>query len=83
MIITDIETLSVAVGPGYPFAVVIVLVRTDEGITGIGEASLAGKSRGVVGVIDHAKELLIGLDPGRIDDRRSLDDVGALRRGSS
>ncbi len=67
MKITDIETLSVAVGPGYPYAVLIVLVRTDEGVTGIGEASLAGKSRGVTGVIDHAKELLIGQDPGRIE----------------
>lgn len=67
MKITAIETLSVAVGPGYPYAVLIVLVRTDEGITGIGEASLAGKSRGVIGVIDHVSELLIGKDPGRIE----------------
>ena len=57
MKITGIETLPVAVGghagrygggysegyaEDYKFAVIIVLVRTDEGLTGIGEASLAG-----------------------------------------
>jgi L-alanine-DL-glutamate epimerase-like enolase superfamily enzyme len=67
MRITDIEAIPVAVGPGYPFAVIIVLVRTDEGLTGIGEASLAGRGRGVLGIIDHARELLIGQDPARIE----------------
>ncbi len=67
MKITDIETLSIAVGPGYRYAVVVVLVRTDEGITGIGEASLGGRSRGVLGIIDHCRDLLIGQDPARIE----------------
>jgi L-alanine-DL-glutamate epimerase-like enolase superfamily enzyme len=47
MRITEIETLSVSVGGGYDYAVILVLVRTDEGLTGIGEASLAGQGRGV------------------------------------
>ena len=67
MKITEIETLPVRVGPGYEYAVIIVLVRTDEGLTGIGEASLAGRGRGVIGVLDHFRELL----------------VGKIRRGSS
>jgi L-alanine-DL-glutamate epimerase-like enolase superfamily enzyme len=67
MKITEIETLSVAVGPGYPYAVLIVLVHTDEGLTGIGEASLAGRSRGVLGILDHARDLLVGQDPSRIE----------------
>jgi L-alanine-DL-glutamate epimerase-like enolase superfamily enzyme len=65
--ITEIETLPVAVGPGYPFAVILVLVRTDEGLTGIGEASLGGRGRGVIGILDHVRELLVGQDPGRIE----------------
>jgi L-alanine-DL-glutamate epimerase-like enolase superfamily enzyme len=65
--ITDVEALSVSGGVNYPYAIVVVLIRTDEGITGIGEASLGGRSRGVIGIIDHARELLIGQDPARIE----------------
>ena len=46
---------------------IVVLVRTDEGLTGIGEASLAGKGRGVLGAIDHFRELLVGQEPGTIE----------------
>lgn len=67
MRITDIETLPVSVGGGYDFAVIVVLVRTDEGLTGIGEASLAGRGRGVLGVLDHFRDLLVGQDAGRIE----------------
>ena len=67
MKITGIETLPVSVGAGYDYAVIVVLVRTDEGLTGIGEASLAGRGRGVLGVLDHFEELLVGQDPGRIE----------------
>ena len=67
MKITEIETLPVSVGGGYDYAVLIVLVRTDEGLTGIGEASLAGRGRGVLGILDHFGELLVGQDPGRIE----------------
>jgi galactonate dehydratase len=55
------------VGAGYEFAVIIVLVRTDEGLTGIGEASLAGRGRGVLGILDHFGELLAGQDPAKIE----------------
>ena len=67
MKITEIETLPVSVGEGYDYAVIIVLVRTDEGLTGIGEASLAGAGRGVLGILDHFRELLVGQDPGKIE----------------
>ena len=67
MKITGIETLPVSVGDGYDYAVIVVLVRTDEGLTGIGEASLAGRGRGVIGVLDHFADLLVGRDPGRIE----------------
>ena len=67
MKITEIETLPVSVGPGYEYAVIIVLVRTDEGLTGIGEASLGGRGRGVLGILDHFRELLVGQDPAKIE----------------
>ena len=67
MKITEIETLPVSVGGDYAYAVIIVLVRTDEGLTGIGEASLAGRGRGVLGILDHFSELLVGQDPARIE----------------
>src|SRR5215210_5900924 len=67
MKISQVETLPVSVGEGYDYAVILVLVRTDEGLTGIGEASLAGQGRGVLGILDHFAELLVGQDPGRIE----------------
>lgn len=67
MKITEIEVLPVSAGANYAFAVIIVLIRTDEGLTGIGEASLAGKGRGVIGILDHFRDLLIGQDPTKIE----------------
>jgi L-alanine-DL-glutamate epimerase-like enolase superfamily enzyme len=67
MKITEIEAIPVALGPGYPYALIVVLIRTDEGLTGIGEASLGGRGRGVLGILDHARELLVGQDPAKIE----------------
>src|SRR5436309_3026075 len=67
MRITAIDALPISAGPGYNYAIIIVLVRTDEGLTGIGEASLAGRGRGVLGILDHFRELLVGQDPARIE----------------
>ena len=65
-----------SVGPGYDYAVIVVLVRTDEGLTGIGEASLGGQGRGVLGILDHFTELLIGQDPAKIEHWWSAMDRG-------
>ncbi|MEA2512612.1 MAG: galactonate dehydratase [Thermomicrobiales bacterium] len=46
---------------------IFVEVRTDAGITGVGEASLEGKTEAVVGAINDVKEYLIGQDPTRIE----------------
>ena len=46
---------------------IFVEVRTDVGITGIGEASLEGKTEAVVGAINDIAEYLIGQDPTRIE----------------
>jgi galactonate dehydratase len=44
-----------------------VVVDTDEGIAGIGEAGLTGRELAVMGVLDHFRPLLIGQDPSRIE----------------
>ncbi len=44
-----------------------VVVDTDEGIYGVGEAGLTGRELAVMGAIEHFKPLLIGQDPARIE----------------
>jgi len=62
--ITNIECFPVwGGGRNYLF----VVVDTDEGISGVGEAGLTGRELAVCGVVDHFKPLLIGQDPGRIE----------------
>lgn len=64
MKITDITSYPVWGGHrNYLF----VVVDTDEGIYGVGEAGLTGRELAVMGAIDHFKPLLIGQDPGRIE----------------
>ena len=47
---------------------VYVKIETDEGIYGVGEASLSGRSLTVVGALEHhLKPLLIGQDATRIE----------------
>jgi galactonate dehydratase len=46
---------------------VFVEVQTDAGITGVGEASLEGKTEAVVGAINDIKDYLIGKDATRIE----------------
>lgn len=44
-----------------------VVIDTDEGIYGLGEAGLTGRELAVKGAIEHFKPLLIGEDPARIE----------------
>ena len=46
---------------------IFVEVRTDAGITGVGEASLEGKTEAVVGAIHDIRDYLIGNDATRIE----------------
>jgi L-alanine-DL-glutamate epimerase-like enolase superfamily enzyme len=46
---------------------VFVVVDTDEGIYGVGEAGLVGRSQAIAGAVEHFKPLLIGEDPFRIE----------------
>src|SRR6478672_8695038 len=44
-----------------------VVVDTDEGLNGVGEAGLTGRELAVMGAIEHFKPMLIGQDPFRIE----------------
>lgn len=62
MKISGIETYPVWVGSrNYLF----VIVDTDEGIYGVGEAGITGRELAVIGAIEHFKPLLLGQDPFR------------------
>ena len=42
---------------------VFVKIYTDEGITGVGEATLEYKEKALIGAVEHIKEYLVGKDP--------------------
>ena len=44
-----------------------VVVDTDEGISGVGETGIGSREAGVVGIIEHLKEILIGQNPMRTE----------------
>jgi len=55
----------VRVFPVGPF--VYVKLETDEGLCGLGEASLSGRRAAVVGALEHLRPLLVGADATRIE----------------
>jgi len=64
MKITDIKTFVVdCFRTNWSF----VKVYTDEGITGVGEATLEYKEKSLVGAVEHIKEALVGKDPRQIE----------------
>lgn len=64
MKIRDIEVHPIQ-APGR--TLVVVLVQTDQGLTGVGEAGLQRRWKGIEGVAEHLKRWLVGEDPGRIE----------------
>jgi galactonate dehydratase len=73
--ITDIETHLVA--PRWLF----VQVSTDEGVTGWGEATLEGRSHTSAAAVHDLRELLLGADPLRIEDRWQVMTKAGFYRG--
>jgi mannonate dehydratase len=67
--------------PGRNF--VTLKMTTDEGITGVGDATLNGRELAVAAYLEHhVCQLLIGRDPGRIEDTWQFLHKGAYwRRG--
>ena len=64
MRITNVEAFPVWSGTRN---FLFVVVDTDQGIYGVGEAGLTGRELAVVGAIEHLKPLLIGQDPMRTE----------------
>ena len=63
MKITRIETILLAEWRPMLF----VVVETDEGVTGLGEAGLTGREHAIEGMIKSLESLLIGQNPFRIE----------------
>lgn len=64
MKITDVEIYTVFC---YRTNWVFIKVTTDEGISGVGEATLEYKEHAVAGAVEHLKRYLIGKDPTQIE----------------
>ena len=64
MKITDVKTFVVDC---FRTNWVFVKVQTDEGIDGVGEATLEYKEDALVGAINHAREAILGLDPMNVE----------------
>ncbi len=64
MKITAVKSYPVKVGHRCQF---VVLVQTDEGLTGVGEGGMSGRELGMQGMVDHLSRFIIGEDPLRIE----------------
>ena len=63
MKISDVKVYLAAEWRTYCF----VVIETDQGISGVGEAGITGRELAMQGAIEHFKPLLIGQDPFRIE----------------
>ena len=78
MKVTDIRTFVVDC---YRTNWVFVKVYTDEGIDGVGEATLEYKEKALLGAVEHIKEYLVGKDPRDIEKHFHLIYRDAYWRG--
>ncbi|WP_329071857.1 D-mannonate dehydratase ManD [Streptomyces sp. NBC_01429] len=76
-----VDTKVVVTNPGRNF--VTLKITTDEGISGLGDATLNGRELAVASYLqDHVAPLLIGIDPHRVEDTwQSLYRGAYWRRG--
>ena len=70
MKITDIKTFVVDC---FRTNWVFIKVYTDEGIDGVGEATLEYKEKALLGAVEHIKEYLVGQNP--LDIERHYHDI--------
>lgn len=64
MKVTDVKTFVVDC---FRTNWVFVKVYTDEGLTGVGEATLEYKEKALLGAVEHIKEYLVGKNPLQIE----------------
>ncbi|MFD5029010.1 D-mannonate dehydratase ManD [Streptomyces sp. NPDC058220] len=76
-----VDAKVVVTSPGRNF--VTLKITTDEGISGLGDATLNGRELAVASYLqDHVAPLLVGIDPHRIEDTwQSLYRGAYWRRG--
>lgn len=80
MKITDIKTFATDC---FRKNWVFVKVYTDEGIDGVGEATLEYKEKALFGAVEHIKESLVGQNPLEIEKHWHNIYRDAYRRGGS
>lgn len=73
---------AVAVGAGWRNCV-FVLIDVDNGVVGLGEASLDGQTHAVLGALKDLEPLLIGADPFRIEHLWQQAYRHAFQRGAA
>ena len=80
MKITQVTTILTSPNQNYLFVKII----TDSGVYGVGDASLNGREQAVADLIDaYLTPLLIGRDPGQIEDFWQLAYRGTYWRGGN
>lgn len=77
--ITDLKTFAVDSGKDENF--IFVKLYTNQGITGLGEATLAGKAATIVAAIEEHKRYLVGKDPTEIERHWRGMFIGPRYRG--
>lgn len=80
MKITQVKTILTSPNQNYLFVKII----TDSGVCGVGDASLNGREQTVADLIDtYLTPMLIGRDPGQIEDFWQLAYRGTYWRGGN
>ncbi|MCZ7644295.1 MAG: D-galactonate dehydratase family protein [Planctomycetota bacterium] len=78
MKISDVRVIVTCPGRNY----VLIKILTDEGVYGVGDATLNGRELAVVAALqEHLAPLLIGRDPDRVEDAWQYLFRGAYWRG--
>lgn len=80
MKVTDIKTFTV---DAFRTNWVFVKVYTDEGLSGVGEATLEYKEKALLGAVEHIKDYLIGKNPLEIEKHWSMVYRDAYWRGGA
>ncbi len=78
MKITAVKGFPIFVGNRNQF---VIKIETDEGIHGIGEGGISGRELAMQGMLEHFSDILVGMDPRRIEHIWQLLYRGAYFEG--
>jgi galactonate dehydratase len=76
--ITEITALPVSAGLR---TCLFVRIRTDDGYEGLGEGTLAQRTRAIMATVDHYSDYLLGKDPSQIERHWQVLYRNAFQRG--